>query len=154
LGFTREQWQQAHRDLVLAPMALIGRILPGMRERGFGRILNIASSSVREPIPTLTLSTAHRSGMVGVFKTLSQQAAPDGVTLNTIHPGRIATDRVFQNAGSEQAAHEAAAETIPAGRLGTPEELAAVAAFLCSERASYVTGTAVAVDGGLLRASA
>jgi 3-oxoacyl-[acyl-carrier protein] reductase len=151
LGFSREQWQQAHRDLVLAPMAQIERVLPGMRERGYGRIVNIASSSVVEPIPTLTLSTAHRSGMVGVFKTIAQRVAADGVTLNTIHPGRIATDRVFDNAGSEQAAHDAARETVPAGRLGTPEELAAMAVFLCSERASYVTGTAVAVDGGLLR---
>jgi 3-oxoacyl-[acyl-carrier protein] reductase len=151
LGFTREEWEKAHRDLVLAPMAQIERVLPGMRERGFGRILNIASSSVVEPIPTLTLSTAHRPGVVGVFKTLAQLAAADGVTLNTIHPGRIATDRVFENAGSEQAAREAARDTIPAGRLGTPEELAAVAAFLCSEQASYVTGTAIAVDGGLLR---
>jgi 3-oxoacyl-[acyl-carrier protein] reductase len=151
LGFTPEQWRRAHTDLVLAPMALLERILPGMRERGFGRVLNIASSSVREPIPTLTLSTAHRSGMVGVFKTLAQQAAADGVTLNTIHPGRIATDRVFENAGSEEAARAAAKDTIPAGRLGTPEELAAVAAFLCSAPASYVTGTQLAVDGGLLR---
>lgn len=151
LGFTRQQWQRAHGDLVLAPMAQIERVLPGMRERGFGRILNIASSSVVEPIPTLTLSTAHRSGMVGVFKTIAQLVAADGVTLNTIHPGRIATDRVFENAGSEEAAHEAAREAIPAGRLGTPGELAAVAAFLCSARASYVTGAAIAVDGGLLR---
>jgi 3-oxoacyl-[acyl-carrier protein] reductase len=153
LGFSREQWQQAHTDLMLAPIALLERILPGMRQRGFGRVLNIASSSVLEPIPTLTLSTAHRSGMVGVFKTLAQQAAADGVTLNTIHPGRIATDRVFSNAGSEEAAREAAKDTIPAQRLGTPEELAAVAAFLCSAPASYVTGTQLAVDGGLLRST-
>jgi 3-oxoacyl-[acyl-carrier protein] reductase len=150
LAFTREQWEAAHRELMLAPMALVERVLPGMRERGFGRIVNIASSSVVEPIPTLALSTAHRSGMIGVFKTLARQVAADGVTLNTIHPGRIATDRVFGNAGSEEAAREAAKTSIPAGRLGTVEELAAVAAFLCSERASYVTGTAIPVDGGLL----
>lgn len=151
LGFTRGQWEQAHRDLMLAPMALIERVLPGMRDRGFGRVLNVSSSSVREPIPTLMLSTAHRAGMSGAFKTLAQTVAADGVTVNTILPGRIATDRVFDNAGSREAAEEAAKNTIAAGRLGTVEEFAAVATFLCSAPASYVTGETVTVDGGLTR---
>lgn len=151
LGFTREEWEAAHRDLVLAPMALIECVLPGMRERGFGRVLNVSSSSVREPIPALMLSTAHRAGMSGAFKTLAQTVAADGVTVNTILPGRIATDRVFGNAGSRQAAEAAARDTIPAARLGTVEEFAAVAAFLCSAQASYVTGESITVDGGLTR---
>lgn len=149
LGFSREEWEAAHRDLILSPITLIERVLPGMRERGFGRILNVSSSSIREPVPTLMLSTVHRAGMSGAFKTLADRVAADGVTLNTILPGRIATDRVYENAGSRQEAERAASETIPAGRLGAPEELAALAAFLCSERASYVTGETITVDGGL-----
>ncbi len=151
LGFSREDWEAAHRDLILSPMALIERVLPGMRERGFGRIVNVSSSSVREPIPTLMLSTVHRAGMSGAFKTLAHRVAADGVTLNTMLPGRIATDRVFTNAGSREEAERAARETIPAGRLGTPEEFAAVAAFVCSARASYLTGETITVDGGLTR---
>jgi 3-oxoacyl-[acyl-carrier protein] reductase len=151
LGFSRAEWEAAHRDLILSPMALIERVLPGMRERGFGRIVNVSSSSVREPIPTLMLSTVHRAGMAGAFKTLAHRVAGDGVTLNTLLPGRIATDRVFANAGSREEAERAARETIPAGRLGTPEEFAAVAAFVCSARASYLTGETITVDGGLTR---
>jgi 3-oxoacyl-[acyl-carrier protein] reductase len=148
-GFGREQWEEAYRTLVLSPMALIERALPGMRERGFGRIVNVASSSVREPIPFLMLSNVHRSGLLAGFKTLARAVAADGVTVNSVLPGRIATDRTAENFGSLEAAEQAAKQTVPAGRLGTVEELAAVAAFLCSARASYVTGTAVLVDGGL-----
>jgi len=151
LGFTREEWQDAHRTLVLSPLALIERALPGMRERGFGRIVAVSSSAVREPIPGLMLSNAHRPGLLGAFKTISREVARDGVTLNTVFPGRIATDRLADNHGSLEAAEEAAREQVPAGRLGRPDELAAVAVFLCSERASYVTGTGVLVDGGLTR---
>jgi 3-oxoacyl-[acyl-carrier protein] reductase len=151
LGFTREQWEGAYRELVLAPMALVGRALPGMRERGFGRVLNVSSSAVREPIGALMLSNAHRSGLLAAFKTLAREVAGDGVTVNSVLPGRIATDRILEMAGSREVAERAAADEVPAGRLGTAEELAAVAAFLCSEPASYVTGTATLVDGGLTR---
>jgi 3-oxoacyl-[acyl-carrier protein] reductase len=151
LGFSRDQWRGAHRELVLSPLALIERALPGMRERGFGRILSVSSSAAREPIPTLMLSSSHRPGLLAAFKTVAWQVARDGVTLNTLLPGRVATDRVAQTHGSLEAAEAAAREQIPAGRLGRVEELAAVAAFLCSEPASYVTGTAVLVDGGLTR---
>ena len=151
LGFTREEWQDAHRTLVLSPLALIERALPGMRERDFGRIVAVSSSAVREPIPGLMLSNVHRPGLLGAFKTISREVARDGVTLNTVFPGRIATDRLADNHGSLEAAEEAAREQVPAGRLGRPDELAAVAVFLCSERASYVTGTGVLVDGGLTR---
>jgi 3-oxoacyl-[acyl-carrier protein] reductase len=148
LEFTREQWQNAHRELMLGPMALIEHALPGMRERGFGRILNISSSAAREPIPNLMLSSAHRSGMLATFKTVAQKVAADGVTLNTILPGRIATDRQADLFGSIEAAEEVARKDVPAGRLGTVDEIAAAAAFLCSVRASYVTGVALLVDGG------
>ena len=151
LGFTREQWEAAYRSLVLAPMALVERVLPGMRERGFGRIVAVSSSAVREPIPVLMLSNAHRGGLLAAFKTLARDVAADGVTVNSVLPGRIATDRLVQTAGSREAAERRAREEIPAGRLGRVEELAAVAAFLCSEPAGYVTGAAVLVDGGLTR---
>ncbi len=149
LGFTREQWEAAHRSLVLAPISLIEQVAPEMRERGFGRVLNVASSAAREPIATLMLSNAHRAGTLGAFKTLARHMAADGVTINTILPGLIATDRLIQTIGSKEMAERAAAEQVPAGRLGTIDELGAVAAFLCSEAASYVTGTALLVDGGI-----
>jgi 3-oxoacyl-[acyl-carrier protein] reductase len=149
LGFTREQWEAAHRTLVLSPMAFLERLLPGMRERGWGRVVAIGSSAVREPIPSLQLSNAHRPGLVAAFKVLAKRVAADGVTLNTVHPGRIATDRVFGTAGSAEAAEAAARDTVPAGRLGTVEELAAAAVFLCSAPACYITGTTLLVDGGL-----
>jgi 3-oxoacyl-[acyl-carrier protein] reductase len=149
LGFSRDQWKSAYSDLVLAPMALIERTVPGMRERSFGRILNVGSSSVREPIAGLMLSNAHRSGMVAAFKTLARQLAGEGITLNTLLPGRIATDRFAELAGSMEKAEAAAREQVPAGRPGTVEEIAAAAAFLCSERASYITGVTLLVDGGL-----
>jgi 3-oxoacyl-[acyl-carrier protein] reductase len=151
LGFAREHWQDAYRTLVLAPMALIERVVPGMRERGFGRVLSVGSTSVREPIPGLMLSNAHRTGLLAAIKTVAREVAADGVTVNSILPGRIATDRILEMAGSREEAERAAATEIPAGRLGTVEELAAVAAFLCSAQASYVTGTAILVDGGLTR---
>lgn len=151
LGFTREQWESAYRDLVLAPMALIERVVPAMRARGWGRVLNVVSTSVREPIAALMLSNSHRSAMLAAFKTIARDVAADGVTLNSVLPGRIATDRIVSMAGSRAAAEAAAAAEVPAGRLGEPEEMAAAAAFLCSERASYITGVALLVDGGLTR---
>jgi 3-oxoacyl-[acyl-carrier protein] reductase len=141
-AFTDEQWQTAHSNLVLAPIRLIEQVAPGMRERGFGRILNIASSSSREPLDLLILSTAHRPGTIGAFKTLARQMAADGVTLNTILPGWIATARLAETAGSIEAAQAGAATQVPIGRLGTPEELAAVAAFLCSAPGQRATSPA------------
>src|SRR5918998_3253484 len=151
LEFTRRQWQDAHRELMLGPMALIQAALPGMRERGFGRILNISSSAAREPVPNLMLSSAHRSGMLATFKTLSRRVAADGVTFNTILPGRIATERLAHLYASLDEAEAVARDEVPVGRLGTVDEIASAAAFLCSEQASYVTGVALLVDGGLTR---
>lgn len=150
LGFGVEQWEAAYRSLVLAPMALIERVVPGMRERGWGRILNVVSTTVREPVPNLMLSNAHRAAAVAAFKTISSEVAADGVTLNSVLPGRIETDRLVQLYGSAEAAHEVG-RGVPAGRLGTVEEMAAAAAFLCSDRASYITGQWLAVDGGVLQ---
>lgn len=152
LGFTEEQWEAAHRTLVISPMKILQRLLPGMRERGFGRVVAVSSSSAREPIPGLQLSNANRAGLLAALKHLARESAGDGVTINAVLPGRIATDRV--TGGSPEgraAAEEAAAQEVPAGRLGRVEEIAAAAAFLCSERASYVTGQSLLVDGGLTR---
>jgi 3-oxoacyl-[acyl-carrier protein] reductase len=151
LALPRPDWEAAYRDLVLSPMAMIERAVPGMRERGFGRIVNVASSSVREPIPGLMLSNAHRTAVVAAFKTLARELAADGVTLNTLLPGRIATDRLAELHGSLDAAEETARLEVPAGRLGSVAEMAAAAAFLCSERAAYITGVTLLVDGGLTR---
>jgi 3-oxoacyl-[acyl-carrier protein] reductase len=151
LEFTRDQWRDAQRELMLGPMALIEASLPAMRERGFGRVLNISSSAAREPIPSLMLSSAHRIGMLATFKTLARAIAADGVTFNTILPGRIATDRLAHLYGTLEEAEAVAKDEVPVGRLGTVEEIAAAAAFLCSEQASYVTGVALLVDGGLTR---
>jgi 3-oxoacyl-[acyl-carrier protein] reductase len=149
LGFSRDQWRAAYETLVLEPMALVEAAIPGMRQRGFGRIVNVVSTSVREPIATLMLSNSHRAAMVTAFKTIARQVAADGVTLNSVLPGRIATDRQRDAEGSMEAAERNARAEVPAGRLGTVEEFAAAAVFLCSERASYITGETLAIDGGL-----
>ena len=109
LGFTREQWEAAHRALVLSPMAFLERLLPGMAERGWGRVLAVGSMAVSEPIDALQLSNAHRPGVVAAFKVLARKYAADGVTLNFLHPGRIATDRVIGSGTLEEA--QAAART-------------------------------------------
>jgi 3-oxoacyl-[acyl-carrier protein] reductase len=150
-AFTREQWEAAYRELVLSPLALIEAALPAMRAGGWGRIVNVSSNSVIEPIANLALSTANRSATLAAFKTLARAIAGDGITLNTLITGRIATDRIAALSGSMEQAQELAAREVPAGRLGTVEEMAAAAAFLCSTRAAYVTGAALRVDGGLTR---
>ena len=149
LGFTREQWEAAHRTLVLSPMAFLQRLLPGMRARGWGRVVAVGSIAAIEPLAHLQLSNAHRPGLMAAFKTLSKTVAADGVTLNTVLPGRIGTDRLFDNAGSREEAEAAARDAVPAARVGTVDELAAAAVFLCSGPASYITGTTLLVDGGL-----
>lgn len=151
LAFGDEQWEDAHRHLVRSPMALLRRVVPGMRERGWGRVVGVASTSVREPLPAIVLSNAERSATLAAFKTLAREVAGDGVTINTLLTGRIATERMASIHGSLDAAEAAATRDVPAGRLGRPEEMAAAAAFLCSTHAAYVTGVALPVDGGLLR---
>lgn len=152
---------RAANDLLLYPMQhLVGLVLPQMRERGWGRILAVGSSSVDQPIENLALSNAVRPALAGLLKTLAAEVAADGVTVNMLLPGRIATARVealdrvnAERRGRTLADVQAAsAASIPAGRYGAPEEFGAAAAFLCSDRAGYITGIRLRVDGGLVRA--
>jgi 3-oxoacyl-[acyl-carrier protein] reductase len=146
-----DDWEKAYRSLVLAPRVLAGAVVPGMRERGWGRIVNVGSNSTREPIPDLSLSNTHRMAAVGFLKTLAGEVAGDGITVNTVATGKFATDRLAIHAGSLEQAEADARRDVPAGRLGRPEEYGDLAAFLCSERAAYLTGTVIPLDGGLLR---
>jgi 3-oxoacyl-[acyl-carrier protein] reductase len=153
LDHGREEWEAAYRSLVLAPRTLIEAVLPGMRERRWGRIVNVGSSSMREPIPGLALSNIHRMAAVGLFKTLATEVARDGITVNTVATGRFATERLADPSGSLEPAEERAREEVPAGRLGRPEEFGDLVAFLSSDRAAYLTGAMIPLDGGLLRSA-
>jgi 3-oxoacyl-[acyl-carrier protein] reductase len=151
-SFERAEWERAYRSLVLAPMTLIDAVVPGMRERGWGRIVNVTSISTKEPIPGLLLSNSHRLAAVGAFKTLSRELARDGILLNSAAPGSILTDRIASMSGSSiEELRDTPRPDIPVGRLGEPEEFGDVVAFLCSERASYVNGINMLVDGGAAR---
>ncbi len=149
----QDEWEHAYRSLVLAPKALAEAVVPGMRERGWGRIVNVGSTSTEEPIPYLNLSNAHRMAAVGYLKTLSREVAGDGITVNTVATGKFATERLADNAGSLEQAEAAARTDVPAGRLGQAEEYGDLVAFLCSERAAYITGTVIPIDGGMLRST-
>jgi 3-oxoacyl-[acyl-carrier protein] reductase len=147
-----EEWEEAYRSLVLAPRILAGAIVPGMRGGGWGRIVNVGSTTTIEINPALALSNAHRLATVGFLKTLAREVAGDGITVNTVATGRFATDRMAELGGSIEQVEAAGREEVPAGRLGTVEEYGDLVAFLCSERAAYITGTVIPIDGGLLRA--
>jgi 3-oxoacyl-[acyl-carrier protein] reductase len=151
-------WRDAFQLLAVTPITLAQGLLPAMRQRGWGRIVALMSSTIREPIPALVYSTAGRSALAGWMKTAARTVASDGVTINGILTGRIETPRIEQ-IDRDRAQREGRAvkdvradalKTIPAGHYGQPRELASVVAFLCSERASYVTGALVPVDGGML----
>jgi len=146
------QWREAYESLLLGTIALVQAAVPGMAARGWGRIVSVSSSVAREPAQNLVLSSSHRAAQLAALKTIAGHVAADGVTVNSVLPGRIATDRLVENFGSLDAASEAAASDTPARRLGTVDELAAAVAFLCSTHASYITGTTLVVDGGLSRA--
>jgi 3-oxoacyl-[acyl-carrier protein] reductase len=148
-----DEWERAYRSLVLAPRVLAGAVVPGMQERGWGRIVNVGSTSTREPIPGLNLSNAHRMAAVGFLKTLAREVAGDGITVNTVATGRFATERIASNYGSMEAAEAAAQRDVPAGRLGDPGEYGDLVAFLCSERAAYVTGVTIPIDGCMLHSA-
>jgi 3-oxoacyl-[acyl-carrier protein] reductase len=134
-------------------------VLPGMKERGWGRILNITSIAVKQPVDNLILSNSVRSAVTGFAKTLSNEVAAYGVTVNNILPGYTLTERVEQLARSVSETEGITVDDarnrwesqIPMKRLGRPDEFAALAAFLVSERASYITGSSIAVDGGWIR---
>jgi 3-oxoacyl-[acyl-carrier protein] reductase len=151
LDHPTEDWEAAFRSLVLAPRLLVEAALPPMRAGGFGRIVNVGSSTTREPIPTLNLSSSLRLAAIGFLKTLSREVAEDGVTVNTIATGRFATERLASNWGGWEEMERGAAQDVPAGRLGRPEEYGDLVAFLCSERAAYLTGAVIPLDGGLSR---
>jgi 3-oxoacyl-[acyl-carrier protein] reductase len=153
--FDDDQWTQAFELSLLSVVRLVRAVLPSMRARRWGRILTVQSSSVKQPIPGLLLSNAVRPGVAGLMKSLATEVGKDGILVNTVCPGRILTDRFIS--GHRQAGKPvdeylaAAARDVPVGRIGTPEEFADVVVFLASERASYVTGATIQVDGGLIR---
>jgi 3-oxoacyl-[acyl-carrier protein] reductase len=140
------QWQEGFQSLWLSAVDAINAALPGMRKGRWGRVLLVTSAAAKEPIAGLTVSNGLRAGLLGLAKSLSQEVAQDGVTANCLLPGYTATERM-QQLGVDQ---EKMAAQIPARRLGRPEEFAAAAAFLASEQAGYITGQALAVDGGYL----
>ncbi len=152
-------WSKQFESMFLSAIRLTRLALPGMRARGFGRILAVVSSGVIQPIPNLGISNALRAALVGWCKTLASEVAVEGITVNCIAPGRIATDRVAElDQGRAQResldiaqVEKDARATIPAGRYGDTAEFAAVAAFLASSRASYMTGGVIRVDGGTIR---
>ena len=147
---TPEAVEDAVALLLTSHVALVGRSLPHLRESGRGRIVAIESSSVREPLSNLALSNAVRPGVVGWLKSLARELGPDGITVNTIAPGRIDTERLRSLHGDDWPAPRDL-EDVPLRRIGSPAEIAAVAAFLASDRAAYVTGAVIPVDGGLTR---
>ncbi len=158
--FGDEAWVEAFESILMSLVRAVRGVVPSMRDRGQGRIVNIASSSVKQPIEGLILSNTFRAGLAGLAKSLSFELAPYGILVNTLGPGRISTNRSAsmdestartQGISAEEARGRVEAQ-IPLGRYGTPEELARVAAFLASPANGYVTGQAILVDGGMVKA--
>lgn len=157
--FDDDAWLAAHERTLLSAVRLIRGVLPAMRAQGWGRIVNITSVSVRQPVDNLLLSNVYRPGVIGLAKTLSAQLAAEGITVNNVAPGYTRTDRVMELAHARAADQGETLEqvladttsTIPMERMGEPEELAALVAFLASERAAYITGATIPVDGGYVK---
>jgi 3-oxoacyl-[acyl-carrier protein] reductase len=155
LAMTEQQWQKAFEQNLLSFTRIVHAAVPEMKKAGYGRILTIASSSIKQPIPNLALSNALRAGVWGLAKTLSRELATQGILVNVIAPGRIQTERIeeLDRANAEKSGkslddvRRASVASIPLGRLGSPEEFANIIVFLASARASYVTGQAITVDG-------
>lgn len=139
-------WQKSFDNLWMSTVESVLAVLPHMRQRKWGRILAITSISAREPQPGLVISNSLRAGLLGLVNSVSRDVAKDGITMNALLPGYTATERLTE-LGVDDASM---GPKIPAGRIGKPEEFAALAAFLASDRASYITGQAIAVDGGFL----
>jgi 3-oxoacyl-[acyl-carrier protein] reductase len=154
-----EAWLAAHQLTLLSTVRLIRAVLPAMRSQHWGRIINITSVSVKQPIDHLLLSNVYRPGVIGLAKTLSTQVAAEGITINNVAPGHTRTDRVLDLAKARAVREGKTLDEIvsenaagwPMKRMGEPEELAALVAFLASEQASYITGTTIAVDGGAVK---
>src|SRR5438067_10898033 len=149
VGLTAELVEQTVELLLLSAIRLTELCLPQLERSGRGRIINIASSSVREPIDNLALSNAIRPGVIGWAKTLAREVGPKKITVNSIAPGRIETERLAEVYAGQPRAEDL--EAIPPRRLGAPREVAQVGCFLASDAAGYVTGTLIPVDGGLTR---
>ena len=155
LAMTDEQWQKAFEQNLLSFTRIVGAAAPEMRKAGYGRVITIASSSIKQPIPNLALSNALRAGVWGIAKTLSRELAPQGILVNVIAPGRIDTERIAEldQANAQKSGkpiedvRKASVASIPLGRLGRPEELANLVVFLASAAGSYITGQAITVDG-------
>jgi 3-oxoacyl-[acyl-carrier protein] reductase len=155
LQMSDEQWQKAFEQNLLSFTRVVGAAVPEMKKAGYGRVLTIASSSIKQPIPNLALSNALRAGVWGIAKTLSRELAPHGILVNVIAPGRIDTERIAEldqaNAQKSGKSIDDVRKTsiagIPLGRLGRPEELANLVVFLASDAGSYITGQAITVDG-------
>ncbi len=153
-----EMWEAAASLLLRSAMELTRAVLPGMKERRWGRILNVTSIAAKQPIEGLMLSNSLRAAVIGFARTLANEVAPFNVTVNNLLPGYTRTDRVKELARAADGKGGSSTEIvsrwekeIPMGRLGEPREFAALAAFLASERASYITGSSIAVDGGWIR---
>jgi 3-oxoacyl-[acyl-carrier protein] reductase len=144
---TTAQWHDGFAGLWMSAVDSIQGALPSMRARGWGRILLVTSVAAREPLPGLTISNGFRAGLLGLAKSLSNEVAGQGITVNCLLPGYTDTERLRDL----KVSYDAIGATVPAGRVGKPEEFAALAAFLASERAAYISGQAVACDGGWLR---
>jgi 3-oxoacyl-[acyl-carrier protein] reductase len=144
---TAEQWLDGFQSLWLSATDSIRAALPGMKERHWGRILLVTSAAAKEPMPLLNISNGLRAGLLGLTKAISNEIAKDGITINALLPGYTDTERLQEL----KIPKEKITSQIPAGRLGTPQEFGAVAAFLASDQAAYVTGQAIACDGGYLR---
>ena len=142
-------WDTAYKNSLRSMLQLVNGVLPAMREKRWGRIVALTSTSVKQPIASLALSNIFRTALVAALKTASTEVARDGVTINAIATGRIRTARLREVYGGDEAM-ERAGHDVPAGRISTPEEFAPLVAFLCGEPASYITGQTIAIDGGLV----
>jgi 3-oxoacyl-[acyl-carrier protein] reductase len=145
-------WQAAFETLLLSVVRLTRLAVPEMQKQRWGRIVTVTSTSVKQPIPNLILSNSLRAAVTGLCKTLSDELATDGITVNMVAPGRILTDRLAHfGGGDEQRIRQEAAVGVPMGRVGEPRDVGDTIAYLCSEQAGYITGATVQVDGGLTR---